>query len=181
GGSDGGRIGLAAAEAGLPDAHRHIILTGPQMPAEDHQRVLEAARGNAAAQRIQVTRNAPHVPQLVRGASAVVSMGGYNSLAEIMATTTPALIVPRSGRRHEQPRRARALAAVEAVDGLESERLSPQAIGAWFAEAVHRRTARDAVELAGLMHSGEVAARAVGAHLLTSPLPPHRETRPVPH
>src|SRR5699024_9866989 len=119
GGSDGGQIALTAARAEIPAGHRHIILTGPQMPQDDYQRVVDAASASAAEpHRVQVSRSAPHVPRLIREAAGVVSMGGYNSLAEIMATTTPALIIPRSSRRHEQPRRAAALARVGVVDSL---------------------------------------------------------------
>ena len=45
-------------------------------------------------------------------ASAVVSMGGYNSVAEILTTNTPALLVPRDRPRQEQLIRARALQAL---------------------------------------------------------------------
>ena len=186
GGSDGGRIGLAAAQAALPAGHRHIILTGPQMPAEDHQRILDAVRTSGHAEQIQVTRSAPHVPQLVRDAAAVVSMGGYNSLAEIMATTTPALIVPRSSRRQEQPRRAKALAAVGAVEAIGPDQLTPPTLSGWLTHAVSRRTTRDAVDLDGLMHIGsfaaqEIAAKTLGADPFTAPIPTLNETRPVPH
>lgn len=186
GGSDGGHIGLAAARAALPTGHRHLILTGPQMPAEDHQSILDAARSSADSQQIKVSRNAPHVPHLVREAAAVVSMGGYNSLAEIMATTTPALIVPRNGRRQEQLRRAQALAAAGAADALHPEKLTPQALSGWLEEAVSRRTARDAVDLDGLMRVSDFAAREitprpVGADLFTAPVPTLNETRPLPH
>lgn len=186
GGSDGGGIGLTAAQAALPAGHRQIILTGPQMPADDYRRIVDAVHASGAAERIQVTRSAPHVPQLVREAAAVVSMGGYNSLAEIMATTTPALIVPRTGRRHEQPRRAQALAAVAAVDAIDPDQLTPQSLSAWLAEAVSCRTVRDAVNLDGLMHIGdlaaeEIASRTAGAERFAAPAPTLNETRTAPH
>lgn len=187
GGSDGGRIGLTAAQAQLPAGHRHIILAGPQMPQSDYHRILQAVRADpSAAAQTRVTRNAPHVPRLVREAAAVVSMGGYNSLAEIMATTTPALIIPRSSRRQEQPRRARALAAVGAVDTLTSADMTVQALSAWLAGAVERRTARDAVDLDGLMRVGdfaaeEIAARPIGAAAFTAPILTLNGKRSAPH
>ncbi|WP_300343764.1 glycosyltransferase [Nesterenkonia sp.] len=159
GGSDGGPIGLAAAQATLPEGHQHLILTGPQMPAADHDRILDAVRSSGAERgRIRVTRYAPHVPMLVRDAAAVVSMGGYNSLAEIMATTTPALIVPRSARRQEQPRRAAALAAAGAVETLPPEQLTAETLTSWYADAARRRTVRDSVDLDGLTRIGDFAA-----------------------
>lgn len=159
GGSDGGALGLTAAQAAIPAGHRHIILTGPQMPAADHQRILDTVRHrHADHEQIQVTRFAPHVPKLVREAAAVISMGGYNSLAEIMATTTPALIVPRRTRRQEQRLRAEALSAAHAVDALEPELLSPGRLSSWLDSAVSRRSPRDGIDLDGLTKVGDIAA-----------------------
>ena len=163
GGSDGGALGLAAAAASLPDRHRHIILTGPQMPAADHEAITETVRAQPWRGSVRVTRWAPHVPKLVREAAAVVSMGGYNSLAEIMATTTPALIVPRSSRRAEQRLRASALAAADAVATLAPEQLSSAALTGWLADAVQQRSGRDRVDLDGLTRIGDFAAEEITA------------------
>lgn len=169
GGSDGGALGRAAARTYVPPGHQHIILTGPQMPDKDHEEILKIVRGRGeVSHRIQVTRFAPHVPQLVRDASAVVSMGGYNSLAEIMATTTPALIVPRSARRQEQRLRAEALAAAGVVDVLTPEQLTSQRLSAWLIEALPKRCLRDSVDLDGLTRLGDVVAAGLAVRPSTS-------------
>lgn len=169
GGSDGGALGLAAARAAVPAGHRHIILTGPQMPAADHDAILDAVRSSRAPGRqVRVTRYAPHVPMLVRDAAAVISMGGYNSLAEIMATTTPALIVPRSSRRAEQRRRAQSLAAAGAVEVLDPEDLTAAALTAWSASAVLRRSLRDDIDLDGLTRVGDLAAEQIATRRASS-------------
>jgi len=188
GGSDGGKLALAAAGAEVPAGHRHIILTGPQMPPEDHARVLRVAADSADRERIEVVRVAPHVPALVRDAAAVVSMAGYNSTAEIMATSTPALLVPRSSRRAEQPRRAYALEAFGAVDALAPDALSAAALSQWFAGAVSRRTSRDGVDLDGLSRIGSLAAAELAktpvtmtwAHAPSSRISPVPFKRPAP-
>ena len=165
GGSDGGQIGLAAARAQVPAGHRHVILAGPQMPAEDYDRIVTAVADSAVnngTEYVQVRRYAPNVPKLIREAAAVVCMAGYNSMAEVMATTTPALVVPRSTRRAEQPRRAAALAAAGAISTLPAERLSPDALSSWFSRAVQQRTLRDGVDLDGLTRVGGFAAELIG-------------------
>ncbi|WP_120004474.1 glycosyltransferase family protein [Nesterenkonia muleiensis] len=176
GGSDGGTIGLAAARAAIPEGHRHIILTGPQMPAADHDRILDAVRESGAVPgHVRVTRYAPHVPKLVRDAAAVISMGGYNSLTEIMATTTPALVIPRNSRRQEQQIRASALRAAGAVDALSPGQLSPERLSTWLASAVSRRSIRDSLDLDGLTRLGDIAAAEITArrtthtHIRTAP------------
>lgn len=164
GGSDGGQIALAAAHSQVPAGHRHVILAGPQMPAADCERISAAAAENARpgeGPHVLLRRYAPNVPMLIREAAAVVCMAGYNSLAEVMATTTPALVVPRSTRRAEQPRRAAALAAAGAVSTLPSEQLTPEALSSWFCRAVGRRTLRDGVDLDGLTRVGDFAAELI--------------------
>src|SRR5699024_12712743 len=115
GGSDGAALARLAARSRPPRGHRHLLITGPQMPddeiaelralAETANRATTAHRaaGAAAAEGTPTAlRSAPDVPELIAEAASVVSLGGYNTLAEVMATTTPALVVPRTRRRQEQ-------------------------------------------------------------------------------
>src|SRR5699024_7014765 len=55
---------------------------------------------------------------LIAGARAAVTMGGYNSVCELLAARCPALAVPRTVPRMEQAVRAAALARVGWVDTL---------------------------------------------------------------
>ncbi|GAB3814561.1 glycosyltransferase [Tessaracoccus terricola] len=163
GGSDGGHIARAAASAPVPAGHRHVIVTGPQMPTDDVAATRALGQDNPDGDRIRVLRSASNVPALIQEASAVVSMAGYNSLAEIMATATPALVVPRNARRAEQPMRAGDLAALGAVEVLPAEQLSPTALGRWFAGAVGGRTRRDGIRLDGLAEVGRLAAELINS------------------
>ena len=109
----------------------------------------------------------PSVPDAlaeVREAAAVVSMGGYNSVAEILATTTPALVVPRERPRREQLIRARALQARGAVDVLSPGALTTGAVEVWLHRAVGTVRTRHHLALDGLrtvpvLAAGLLAAR----------------------
>ncbi|MFI8632758.1 glycosyltransferase family protein [Microbacterium sp. NPDC077663] len=158
GGSDGGAIAAAAARATVPTGIRHVIVTGPEMPAED-RRAIRAAAGPLTT----VTRSVPDALALIRRADAVVSMGGYNAVAEIMSTATPALIVPRDNRRVEQPLRAAALASLGAVETLSSAHATPEALTAFFARTVGTRVARAGIDLDGLATVADHAAELVAA------------------
>ena len=136
-----------------PAGHRHVVVTGPQMPAEDRARV-RAAAGAA----VQVVTSVPDALALVRRAAAVIAMGGYNSVSEVMTTSTPALIVPRVLRRREQAIRAEALARRGLVDVLDPARLDADAVGAWLAARVGDVVDRTGVDLDGLHRVGELAA-----------------------
>ncbi|UVI35580.1 glycosyltransferase family protein [Brevibacterium spongiae] len=145
GGSDGGSLASIAVEAEPPDGHRHLIVTGPQMDTEEFDRV-RARAGTATT----VIRHSDDIPGLVASARAVVCMGGYNTLAELMSTDTPALVVPRKGHRAEQPRRAFALAAAGAVDAHTIDNLSADVLSDWFADVVGQRADRSHIDLTGL-------------------------------
>ncbi|WP_151526447.1 glycosyltransferase family protein [Serinicoccus kebangsaanensis] len=156
GGSDGTRLCLAAAAAEVPAGHRHILITGPQMSDADH-RAVEREAGRRTA----VTRSVDDAAGLIRRSAASVSMAGYNTVAETLATDVPALLVPRERPRTEQLIRARALAAVGATDLLREDDLSPAAISRWWTRAVHRRVDRGSLDLGGLRAVASSAARLV--------------------
>lgn len=129
-GSDGLALTLAAARAEVPAGLRHVVVTGPQLPHARHEQVCRAARPGT-----QVVRSAD-VAALTRRADAVVTMGGYNSVCEVLASDAPALIVPRVVPRREQEIRARSLQRVGAVDVLHPSDLTSGAITRWLAATV---------------------------------------------
>ncbi|GGG54898.1 glycosyl transferase [Kocuria dechangensis] len=174
GGADGHSLTLAAARARVPHGHRHVVITGPQMPEEHAEQVRAAA--------VPGTLVLPSVPDAlaeVAEAGAVVSMGGYNSVAEILTTNTPALVVPREHPRQEQLIRARALQAHGAVDVLTADALTSAALSAWLHRVVGTVQLRRHLALDGL-----AAVPGLAAGLLhgtaTAPPEPSRELSPEP-
>lgn len=156
GGSDGRALASAAARAQLPPGVGHLVVTGPEMPRDD-RRAIRAEAGESTT----VVRSVPDALDLARRAEAVVSMGGYNTVSELMSTTTPALIVPRARRRQEQALRARALAAHGAVDTMSAADATPRALADWFARAVGTSVHRRGIDLDGLRSVGSLAAELI--------------------
>lgn len=161
GGSDGAALLEIAVRAPVPAGHRHLVVTGPQMPAADRRRIARLAGA-----RTVVLDRLDDVDVHVAAASAVVTMGGYNTVCELLATGTPALVVPREVPRTEQLLRARALAAAGAVDVARTCDLDPANLGGWLARAAGARTDRSRLALDGLaavtdLAAGLLAARAV--------------------
>ncbi|KAB1942853.1 glycosyltransferase family protein [Brevibacterium linens] len=156
GGSDGGSLASIAVDAQPPDGHRHLIVTGPQMDTEEFDRLRVRAGATTT-----VIRHHQDIPGLVASAEAVVCMGGYNTLAELMATDTPALVVPRKGHRAEQPRRAFALVAAGAVDAHTIDSLDAEVLSEWFAGRVGRPTDRSHIDLSGLTTVPRLAAELI--------------------
>ncbi len=113
---------LLEAAAGLEGDHRlHLrVFTGPFMPEEEFQRL--ARRSN---QRIEVKRFTSRFLSYLSAADLSVSMGGYNTSMNILATGVPALIWPYPGDR-EQGLRAARMAQVGAADVIRDRDLQPK-------------------------------------------------------
>lgn len=157
GGSDGLALCRAAAQAQVPAGHRHVVVTGPQMCDQDYDEVRFHAGPD-----VQVMRTVSDGVGSIRGAAALVSMAGYNTVAEVMSYPVPALLVPREEPRREQLIRARALARAGVVDVFRAGHLQPYDLGRWLAAAVTRRVDRSAVALDGLANVGGLAADLLG-------------------
>lgn len=83
--------------------HKAFVVLGPYMPAEQRERLLNKA---APIPHLEIIQFDNRMEDLVAGAKAVVSMGGYNTVCEIFSFDKPALIVPRVVPREEQLIRA---------------------------------------------------------------------------
>ncbi|MFJ4036763.1 glycosyltransferase family protein [Microbacterium sp. NPDC090007] len=155
GGSDGAAVAIAAAGAPLPAGHHHLVVTGPQMSEPDRRRVRAAATVTGA----EVVESVADLPGLMARAAAVVTMGGYNTVCEVMSTSTPALVVPRTGRRDEQRIRAHALAQSGAIETVGDDGVDHAVIGSFFRRAHRTRSPRAGLDLGGLSTVGTLAAR----------------------
>ena len=76
-------------------------------------------------------------------------MRGYNTVSEILASDTPALLVPRETPRLEQLIRATALKHAGAIDLLRVTDLSTAALEDWLTERLSDQDAGTRSQLAG--------------------------------
>ncbi len=108
---------LAALEQMPAGNTNSLIVSGPLMPVDQQDALIAAASRRGDTTIIPVTTNL--VP-LIQAADLTVSMGGYNTTVEILASGKPAIIVPRSAPRVEQLMRATLLARMGLVRMAES-------------------------------------------------------------
>lgn len=153
GGSDGYQLLQTLVRSEVPDGYQHLVVAGPQL---NNRKLLKLQAKAVAGTR--VVGSLPGLSGLIKQAAAVISMGGYNSVNEILATDTPALIVPRETPRTEQLIRARALQKVGAVDLLQVGNLTSALTGAWLAQAVGSRVDRSGIKRNGLTKTAKLAA-----------------------
>ncbi|GAA1431227.1 glycosyltransferase [Microlunatus lacustris] len=133
GGQDGAALAAAFAAAPMPPGHTGVVVCGPFMAPLAREAVHRAAAADAG---VTVLDFVPHADALVAGAAAVVSMAGYNSVCEVLATDAPALLVPRCRPRAEQRLRAERLSALGLAEVLAETDVSPTALGRWLATTV---------------------------------------------
>lgn len=153
GGSDGHRLADAVLDAPLPADLRLLLVTGPQMAPIDRRHL--AARASARDDATVVTY-LPDPERLLRDARGAIVMGGYNTICELLASRTPALVVPRDRPRLEQTVRAEALRTTPGFTVLAPEDAHGDRIGAWLQVAVRgERPSRHEVDRAGLRRIAE--------------------------
>ena len=111
---------LAAVDhlADDPPLHLHVF-TGPFMPEEEFQLLKD--RSN---QRLKVKRFTSRFLSYLSAADLSVSMGGYNTSMNILATGVPALIWPYPGD-HEQGIRAARMAQIGTAGVIREQDLRP--------------------------------------------------------
>jgi predicted glycosyltransferase len=130
--------------------------------AERHRRwrILAAGTGLAARRDdgLIVEPNRPDFPALLARARLSVSQAGYNTVVDLLAARTRAVLVPFAAEReNEQSLRAEALAARGLATCLDEAELSPQML----AQAIDRVAAAP-----GPAHDIRLDGAARGAALL---------------
>ncbi len=99
-----------------------IVITGPLMHPE-HQAAL---RKQAQGLNVRVLKFVEDSLSYLNAADLVVTMGGYNSLSEVLRLNKKALVIPRPGPSAEQEMRAKLFAERGLVDVLYNSEMTPQ-------------------------------------------------------
>lgn len=147
GGQDGLELARCFVQARLPHGHVGVVLAGPYMPDEDRQELdrLVSARADMA-----VVGYVDMAEQFIAAAECVVSMGGYNSVCELLARGKRTLLVPRVRPRAEQLVRAQRLAQRGLVDVIHPDALSAERLSAWMTIGPEMPRAAGVIDLDGL-------------------------------
>jgi predicted glycosyltransferase len=117
--------------------HKALVVLGPYMPTEQRDRLLSKA---AHIPHLEIIQFDNRMEDLVAGAKAVVSMGGYNTVCEIFSFDKPALIVPRVVPREEQLIRASRAKELGLLDMLlPDEAENPQLMAEALKALPHRQ------------------------------------------
>lgn len=100
-----------------------LLVGGPLMSAQDRDSLMELADPHRG---IHFLSFASDMTSYIGAADVVVSMGGYNSICEILSLGRPSIVVPRVAPRKEQLIRAEALHNRGLLQMIHPDDLSPE-------------------------------------------------------
>ena len=101
---------------------KSVLITGPFMPKNKRRKIFKRARKLG----VRTYHFYRQMEKLFAAADLVVSMGGYNTLCEILSQGTPSLVIPREAPRKEQKIRAQAFKRQNLVDYIPWNEFTPE-------------------------------------------------------
>jgi len=126
GGADGFRVieaSLAALASQPPTDLLTVVVSGPEMPTVDRERLKLMAESLPLTRFIDFSHE---LPALMAAADLVISMAGYNTVCEILSLQKRAIVVPRVTPTEEQWLRAERLAPLGYFTTLHPNQLTPE-------------------------------------------------------
>jgi predicted glycosyltransferase len=111
---------LEGAAGALP--FKSVLITGPFMPKQERKMVFKRAKRLG----VRTYHFYRQMEKIFAAADVVVSMGGYNTLCEILNQGTVSLVIPREIPRKEQLLRAQAFSGHNLVDYIPWGEFTPE-------------------------------------------------------
>ena len=108
----------------LPASVKSVLITGPFMPRKERDEISERAKRLG----VRTWHFFRRMEEILAAADLVVSMGGYNTICEILTQGTVSLIIPREIPRKEQLIRAQVFQGQNMVDYIPWNSFSPQTL-----------------------------------------------------
>ena len=102
--------------------YRSILITGPFMPKAQRKEIFRRSK----KLKVKVFHFYRQMEKILAAADLVISMGGYNTVCELMSQKTVSLLIPRETPRLEQTLRAQCFSERNLLDYIPWERVSPQ-------------------------------------------------------
>ena len=104
---------------------RSLIVTGPEMSESQRHSLNQSALQFPGVSMLEFTND---LPSYMNASDLVVSMGGYNTVCEILSLKKRAIIVPRVRPVEEQWIRAERMANLDLLATIHPDSLTPQGL-----------------------------------------------------
>lgn len=157
GGAVGGALLSTAIEThrrGFWADRRWRLLAGPNLSEAEF-----AALAAGLPEGVALERYRPDFPQLLRRCRVSVSQAGYNTVLDILAARTTAVVVPFASQREtEQSLRAERLASCGVLEMVRESELSPERLAAAIDRAVARGPQPVSIDTGGARRTASLIA-----------------------
>jgi predicted glycosyltransferase len=161
GGAVGAGLIAAALEAQriLDDRRSWCVITGPNLPALDFDRIAASAPEN-----VTVIRFRPDFPSLLANADLSISQAGYNTVCDLLQTGCRPVLIPfATGGETEQTVRAEKLVALGLAEVVSEAELSSETLAAAITRAASLKPADDlSLSLDGANETAVILDRLLG-------------------
>lgn len=151
------------AAALLQDRIPHLfqIFAGPLIPEDADTRLRRLAHG---AQNVEIETYSPHFLDHLKRAGLSISMGGYNTIMNLLATGVPSLVYPYTANDdQEQHIRAKRLESLGIVELLHPETLARDLLASEIVRMLVGRPARFTFDMDGAANTANILRSAVAA------------------
>ncbi|NJR62094.1 MAG: glycosyltransferase [Cyanobacteria bacterium CRU_2_1] len=117
----------------LPSSITSLIVSGPEMPASERESLRQRVAQHDRACFLEFTDD---MASYMDAADVVVSMGGYNTIGEILSLRKRAIVVPRIQPVEEQWIRAERMSQLGLFRAIHPDHLTPESLGQALMEAL---------------------------------------------
>lgn len=160
GGGDGQELiktyleSVAQQTAAAKPIPKTVIISGPEMPAEQQQQFQTQV---AVYPQLQLLEFSDDLISYLNAADAVVAMAGYNTTCEILSLRKPAVVIPRTRPVQEQWMRAKRFADSGLLYAIHPQKLTPQILSQTLNQALTAKPyAINSFRLDGLPHIAQL-------------------------
>jgi predicted glycosyltransferase len=142
--------------------HEFHVFAGPLMPEEAYSSLQALARESA---NVRLSRYTPNLVGMLKLADISVSMGGYNTVMDVLSSRVRSLVYPvTSNGDQEQCVRAEGLAKAGVIDVIRTEELTPEALAGKLKQALGKTPMPFAVNRGGAVNSALILKKYLAAH-----------------
>jgi predicted glycosyltransferase len=143
-----GRVGFPVLDAYMGALKRlpndldvfSLIVGGPELPPEQSEIIDQQCQANTTEyshRRLHFARFLPHLLNYMEAADLVISLGGYNTVTEILRLEKRAIVVPYVPLSKEQLIRASLMERLGLIQTVHPDRLSPEILAESILSALH--------------------------------------------
>jgi predicted glycosyltransferase len=142
--------------------HEFHVFAGPLMPEEGYSRLQTLA---GESRNVRLSRYTPDLAAVLKRADVSVSMGGYNTMMDVLSSRVRALVYPvTSNGDQEQCVRAERLARAGVIDVIRTEELTPDELARKLERALSKTPTPLTVNCQGAVNSVLILKKYLAAH-----------------